>query len=348
MNAIVHTPKTRFRKGERVAMSHGGGGRAMADLIRNIFAHHFANPLLDQKHDATLLARPEGRIVISTDGHVISPIFFPGGDIGSLAVHGTLNDVAMGGGKPIALSAGFIIEEGFPLADLDRIAASMGEAARAAGVPIATGDTKVVERGKGDGVFITTTGIGVVDDAVDIGQHRIKPGQAIILSGPIGDHGVAIMASRQNLEFGTKIVSDSAALHHMVADMLAAVPDIALLRDPTRGGLSATMNELVEGAGFGLLIDEGAIPVRTEVASACELLGLDPLHIANEGKLVCICDADKVDTLLQVMGRHSEGSEACRIGEVCSEQPGFVRMKTAIGGMRVVDWLSGEQLPRIC
>lgn len=348
MNAIVHTPKTRFRKGERVAMSHGGGGRAMADLIRNIFAHHFANPLLDQKHDATLLARPEGRIVISTDGHVISPIFFPGGDIGSLAVHGTLNDVAMGGGKPIALSAGFIIEEGFPLADLDRIAASMGEAARAAGVPIATGDTKVVERGKGDGVFITTTGIGVVDDGVDIGQHRIKPGQAIILSGPIGDHGVAIMASRQNLEFGTKIVSDSAALHHMVADMLAAVPDIALLRDPTRGGLSATMNELVEGAGFGLLIDEGAIPVRTEVASACELLGLDPLHIANEGKLVCICDADKVDTLLQVMGRHSEGSEACRIGEVCSEQPGFVRMKTAIGGMRVVDWLSGEQLPRIC
>lgn len=348
MTVMAPPTKARFRQGERVAMSHGGGGRAMADLIRNIFAHHFANPLLEQRHDATLMARPEGRIVISTDGHVISPIFFPGGDIGSLAVHGTLNDVAMGGGRPIALSAGFIIEEGFPLADLDRIAASMGEAARAAGVPIATGDTKVVERGKGDGVFITTTGIGVVEDGVDIGPHRIRPGQAILLSGPIGDHGVAIMASRQNLEFGTQITSDSAALHRMVADMLAAVPDIALLRDPTRGGLSATMNELVEGAGFGLLMDEAAVPVRTEVASACELLGLDPLHIANEGKLVCICDADKVQTLLDVMAQHSEGSEARCIGEVCAEQPGFVRMKTAIGGMRVVDWLSGEQLPRIC
>jgi len=340
--------KARFRAGDCVTMSHGGGGRAMAELIRTIFAHHFANPLLDQRHDVARLDRPEGRIVVSTDGHVISPLFFPGGDIGSLAVHGTLNDVAMGGARPIALTAGFIIEEGFPLADLDRIAASMGEAARKAGVPIATGDTKVVERGKGDGVFITTTGIGVVGDDVDIGPHRLEAGQAVLLSGPIGDHGVAIMSSRQGLEFGTTVVSDSAALHHMVADMVTTAPTIALLRDPTRGGLSATLNELVESGRIGLMLDEAAIPVRPEVASACELLGLDPLHIANEGKLVCVCDPADAQGLLAVMRRHPEGEGAALIGHVTADQPGFVRMTTAIGGTRIVDWLSGEQLPRIC
>ncbi|WP_338466934.1 hydrogenase expression/formation protein HypE [Novosphingobium sp. ZN18A2] len=348
MTALEPLGKARFRADERVTMSHGGGARAMADLIRKVFAHHFANPLLDQHHDVARLDRPEGRIVVSTDGHVISPLFFPGGDIGSLAVHGTLNDVAMGGARPVALTAGFIIEEGFPLADLDRIAASMGEAARKAGVPIATGDTKVVERGKGDGVFITTTGIGVVPDGVEISPERIAPGQAILLSGPIGDHGVAILSARQGLEFGTSIVSDSAALHRMAADMIAAAPDIALLRDPTRGGLSATLNELVEGTRHGMLIDERAIPVRPEVASACELLGLDPLHIANEGKLVCICDAVDADRVLAAMHAHPEGAGAALIGHVTAEQPGFVRMTTRIGGMRVVDWLSGEQLPRIC
>lgn len=340
--------RTRFRKDDRVTMSHGGGGRAMAELIRNIFAHHFANPLLDQGHDVARLDAFEGRLVVSTDGHVISPLFFPGGDIGSLAIHGTLNDVSMGGARPIALTAGFIIEEGFPIADLDRIAASMGDAARAAGVPIATGDTKVVERGKGDGVFITTTGIGVVADNVDIGPHRLEAGQAILISGPIGDHGVAIMSSRERLEFGTSIQSDSAALHRMVAEMVKAVPSIALLRDPTRGGLSSTLNELVEGTRLGALIEEAAIPVRPEVASACELLGLDPLHIANEGKLVCMCDASEADRLLEIMRRHPEGEGAAKIGELTSDQPGFVRMVTAIGGTRIVDWLSGEQLPRIC
>ena len=348
MAPVRGTGRSRFRDGDLVTMSHGGGGRVMAGLIRDIFAHHFANPLLDQRHDATRMDRPAGRIVVSTDGHVIAPLFFPGGDIGSLAVHGTLNDVAMGGARPIALSAAFIIEEGFPLSDLDRIAASMGAASRAAGVPIVTGDTKVVERGKGDGVFITTTGIGVVPDDVDVGPHRLRAGQAVLLSGPIGDHGVAILSSRQGLEFGTSIESDSAALHHMVADMIAQCPNIALLRDPTRGGLSATLNELVEGTTLGIVMDEAMIPVRGEVASACEMLGLDPLHIANEGKLICICDADDADRLLAIMRCHAEGRQAAQIGQVTDEQPGFVRMKTTIGGTRIVDWLSGEQLPRIC
>lgn len=348
MNAPAGIVRPAIRADERVTMSHGGGGRATADLIARIFAPHFANPLLDQHHDVARLDRPMGRIVISTDGHVISPLFFPGGDIGSLAVHGTLNDVAMGGARPIALTAGFIIEEGFALADLERIAASMGAAARAAGVPIATGDTKVVERGKGDGVFITTTGVGVVPDGVDVGPHRMAAGQAVILSGSIGDHGVAILSSRQGLSFGTSILSDSAALHHMVADMVAAAPGIALLRDPTRGGLSATLNELVFGTSCGMMLDERAIPVRAEVASACELLGLDPLHIANEGKLICLCDPADVDAVLMAMRAHPQGRDAVLIGTVTGDQPGFVRMTTAIGGTRIVDWLSGEQLPRIC
>lgn len=347
MNAPAALP-LRFRPDERVTMSHGGGGRATADLIRDIFARHFSNPLLDEGHDAARIAVPAGRLAFSTDGHVVSPLFFPGGDIGSLAVHGTINDIAMGGGWPIALSAGFIIEEGFPLADLDRVAASMGAAARAAGVPIATGDTKVVERGKADGLFITTAGIGTIPDQVDIGPHRLAQGQAILLSGPIGDHGVAIMASRQGLAFGTSIVSDSTALHRMVAAMLAAVPGIAVLRDPTRGGLAATLGELTEDSGLGMLIDEAAIPLRAEVASACELLGLDPLHIANEGKLVCLCDPADAAPLLAIMQSHGEGREAALIGHVTADQPGFVRMTTRIGGTRVVDRLSGEPLPRIC
>ncbi|MEE3624066.1 hydrogenase expression/formation protein HypE [Nitrospirillum sp. BR 11752] len=331
-----------------VDMSHGGGGRAMARLIRDIFLRHLANPLLEQGHDATRLDVGSGRIAVTTDAHVISPLFFPGGDIGSLAVHGTLNDLAMAGARPVALTAAFIIEEGFPLADLDRIAASMGQASRDAGVPVATGDTKVVERGKGDGVFITTSGIGVVPEGVDINPRRLAPGQVILLSGPIGDHGIAILSKRQGLEFGTEIRSDSAALHRMVADMIAVVPGVAVLRDPTRGGLSATLNELTNAAGVGMQLEERAIPVRPEVAAACELLGLDPLNVANEGKLVCVCEPGDVETLLAVMRDHAEGRDAARIGHVTVDRPGFVRMTTAIGGQRVVDWLSGEQLPRIC
>ncbi|NBC35237.1 hydrogenase expression/formation protein HypE [Novosphingobium sp. FSY-8] len=346
------TAQDLIRPGAVIEMAHGGGGRATARLIRQIFARHFANPLLDQGHDAAVLPRPVGRIVMTTDAHVVSPLTFPGGDIGSLSVHGTLNDVACGGAWPIALSAAFIIEEGFPLADLDRIAASMGAAARSAGVPIATGDTKVVERGHGDGVYITTTGIGVVPDGVEISPQRIRSGQAVLLSGTVGDHGIAILSRRQGLEFGTGIQSDSAALHRMVADMVAAVPGIAVLRDPTRGGLSATLNELAEASGHTITLNEAAIPIRPEVAGACEMLGLDPLHIANEGKMICICAEEDAEPLLTIMRAHPQGGDAARIGTVgdaaAPGTPGLLRMTTLIGGMRIVDWLAGEQLPRIC
>ncbi|EGD60626.1 Hydrogenase expression/formation protein hypE [Novosphingobium nitrogenifigens DSM 19370] len=341
-----------LRPGATVEMAHGGGGLATTRLVREIFARHFANPILAQGHDAARIEAPSGRLVMTTDAHVVSPLEFPGGDIGSLAVHGTINDVAMGGAQPIALSAAFIIEEGFPLETLDRIAQSMGRAARDAGVPIVTGDTKVVERGHGDGVYIATTGIGVVPEGVTIAPENIAPGMAILVSGTLGDHGVAILSRRQGLEFSTTIASDSAALHRMVADMVAAVPDIAVLRDPTRGGLSATLNELAEAAGVTMTLDEAAIPVRPEVAGACELLGLDPMHIANEGKLVCICPADRAQDVLDVMRSHPEGRDAALIGTVGDRAapgtPGLLRMTTLIGGTRVVDWLAGEPLPRIC
>jgi hydrogenase expression/formation protein HypE len=320
----------------------------MAELISDLFQRHLSNPILDQGNDAALLNVPAGRLVMSTDGHVISPLFFPGGDIGSLAVHGTLNDVATAGAKPLYLTAGFILEEGFPLADLERIVVSMALAAREAGVPIVTGDTKVVENGKGDGVFITTTGLGVVPEGVHVSVERARPGQAILLSGSIGDHGVAILSKRENLEFETEIRSDSAALHTLVADMVAEVPGIAVLRDPTRGGLAATLNEIARTAGVGIHLDETKIPVKRDVAAACELLGLDPLYVANEGKLVCLCEADDAERLLAVMKAHPLGQDAAIIGTVTEDEAHLVEMETDIGGLRVVDWLSGEQLPRIC
>lgn len=345
MNAI--TPGISHRKGA-VDMAHGGGGRAMAELIDDLFRRHLSNSILDQGNDTALFQVPAGRLVMSTDGHVISPLFFPGGDIGSLSVHGTLNDVAMAGAKPLYLTAGFILEEGFPLADLERIVASMALAAREAGVPIVTGDTKVVEKGKGDGVFITTTGLGVVPEDVHVSAERARPGQAILLSGSIGDHGVAILSKRENLEFETEIKSDSAALHTLVADMIEAVPGIAVLRDPTRGGLAATLNEVARSAGVGMHLDETTIPVKPDVAAACELLGLDPLYVANEGKLVCLCDAGDAEKLLAVLKAHPLGRDAAIIGKVVEDDAGLVEMETEIGGLRVVDWLSGEQLPRIC
>lgn len=331
-----------------VDMTHGGGGRAMAGLIRDLFQRHLGNPILAQGHDAALLDVPAGRLVMSTDGHVISPLFFPGGDIGSLAIHGTLNDVAMAGARPLYLTAGFILEEGFPLADLERIVISMARAARDAGVPIVTGDTKVVEKGKGDGVFITTTGLGVVAEGVDIAPEKARAGQAILLSGSVGDHGIAVLSKRENLEFETEISSDSAALHGLVAAMVEAVPEIAVLRDPTRGGLAAALNEIARSAGVGMVLDETAIPVKADVAAACELLGLDPLYVANEGKLICLCEAKDAERLLDVMRRHPLGRDAVLIGEVVEDDASLVRMRTGFGGQRVVDWLAGEQLPRIC
>lgn len=338
-----------FRNG-RVDLTHGSGGRAMAQLIDELFVRHFDNPMLRQQNDGACIALPPGggRVVMATDSHVVSPLFFPGGDIGCLSVHGTLNDVAMSGGKPLWLAAGFILEEGFPLADLERIVVSMAQAARDAGVPIVTGDTKVVEEGKGDGVFITTTGVGLAPDGINVSADRARPGDRILLSGFLGDHGVAIMSERENLSFETTIRSDTAALHTLVATMLEAVPDLHCLRDPTRGGLAAVLNEFAAQSGVGMLIREQAIPVRAEVAAACELLGLDPLYVANEGKLVAICAPEDADRLLATMRAHPQGRDAAIVGEVVEDAHGFVQMETAFGGRRMVDWLTGEQLPRIC
>jgi hydrogenase expression/formation protein HypE len=334
----------------RVDMSHGAGGRAMADLVAGIFRDAFANEFLNQGNDQASLPIPSGgRMVMTTDGYVVSPLFFPGGDIGSLAVHGTINDLAMAGARPLYLSAGFIIEEGFPLADLQRIAQSMGRASREAGVPVVTGDTKVVERGKADGVFITTAGVGVVQAGLVLSGDRAEPGDAVILSGCIGDHGVAIMSSRENLAFETAILSDCASLHGLVAAMVeAAGPWLRLMRDPTRGGLAATLNELAHQSGVGLRIREDAIPVKPQVAAACELLGLDPLFVANEGKLVAVVAPEGAEACLAAMRAHPLGREAAVIGSAVADDRLFVQMTTAFGGGRIVDWLSGEQLPRIC
>lgn len=331
-----------------VDMTHGGGGRAMAELIRDLFQRHLSNPILDRGDDAGLVIVPEGRLVMSTDGHVISPVFFPGGDIGALSVHGTVNDLAMMGARPLYLTAGFILEEGFPLADLDRIVASMARAARDADVQVISGDTKVVERGKGDGIFITTTGLGVVPQGLDLSAAHVRPGQAVLVSGTLGDHGVAVLSKRENLEFETQITSDSAALHGLVSEMVAGFPGIAMLRDPTRGGLAATLNEIAAQAGVGITLEEARIPVSPDVAAACELLGLDPLNTANEGKLIAICPAEVAQELLEVMRAHPLGRAAAIIGSVTEDPAHLVQMKTAFGGTRIVDWLAGEQLPRIC
>ena len=342
-----YTRKLDLKNG-RIDMSHGSGGKAMAQLVDELFVNAFANPLLEQRNDQAMFEVSAGRMVMTTDSYVVSPLFFPGGDIGSLAVHGTVNDIAMAGAKPLYLTAGFIIEEGFALSDLDRIVTSMAEAARAAGVAIVTGDTKVVERGKGDGVFINTTGIGVVPPGVARPATAPVRATPILVSGFVGDHGVAIMSTRESLSFDTTILSDSAALHGLVADMVAAVPDIHVMRDPTRGGLATTLNEIAHQSGVGMILREAAIPVREEVAAACELLGLDPLYVANEGKLVAICAPEDAETLLNVMRSHPLGADAAIIGTVREDDHRFVQLETTFGGKRIVDWLAGEQLPRIC
>ena len=336
-----------FEHGQ-VELSHGSGGRAMAQLIEELFAVAFRNPWLDQRNDQACLELPPGRIAMTTDSYVVSPLFFPGGDIGSLAVHGTVNDLAMAGARPLHLSAGFILEAGFPLADLRRIVESMAQAARAAGVTVVTGDTKVVEHGKGDGVFINTAGIGVIPEGLQLSGDRARPGDSVLLSGSLGDHGVAVMAQRSGLEFETALESDSAALHELVAVMVATAPGLRCLRDPTRGGLAATLNEIADQSGVGIKLWETAIPVKPPVAAVCELLGLDPLYVANEGKLVAICPPEDVDRLLAAMRAHPLGAAAALIGTVREDAHHFVTMETRLGGQRMVDWLSGEQLPRIC
>jgi len=337
-----------FKHG-RIDLGHGAGGRASAQLVHELFAAAFSNPWLEQGNDGAVMAPIAGEWVIATDAHVITPLFFPGGDIGSLAVHGTINDVAVMGARPLYLSAAFILEEGFPLSELKRIVESMAQAARAAGVAIVTGDTKVVEKGKGDGVFITTTGFGVIPPgAPRPAGDRAAVGDAVLVSGAIGDHGVAILSTRESLGFGTEIRSDSAALHGLIAAMLTRVPDVRVLRDPTRGGLATTLNEIAAQSNVGIRIREADIPIQPQVAAACELLGLDPLYSANEGKLVAICPAAQADALLAAMRADPLGVHAACIGEVVADPHNFVEMTTRFGGRRIVDWLSGEQLPRIC
>jgi len=336
-----------------VDLTHGSGGRSMVQLISELFARHLGNDYLGQGNDGAVLPAPivngrPGRLVMSTDCHVVSPLFFPGGDIGCLSVHGTVNDVAVMGATPLYLAAGFVLEEGFPLADLARIVESMARAAREAGVPVVTGDTKVVERGKGDGVFITTTGVGVLADGLELGGGLARPGDVIIVSGSLGDHGVAIMSKRENLSFDVPIESDTAALNGLIAAMLATGAGLRCLRDPTRGGLAATLNEIALQSGVGMMLYEKAIPVKPAVAAACEFLGLDPLYVANEGKLVAICNALDGELVLDAMRKHPLGRDACFIGDVVADDHHFVQLTTAFGGKRIVDWLAGDQLPRIC
>ena len=333
----------------RVDMTHGSGGRAMAQLIEELFAKHLDNEFLRQGNDGALLPSPgAGRLVMATDSHVVSPLFFPGGDIGCLSVHGTINDVAVMGAKPLWLAAGFILEEGFPLADLARIVESMAKAAREAGVPIVTGDTKVVEQGKADGVFITTTGVGIVPEGREIGGARARVGDVILCSGAIGDHGKAIMAQRESLGFSSPIVSDTAALHGLIEALFASGSEVRVLRDPTRGGVATTLNEIAKQSGVGMMLEEAAIPVNPAVAAACEFLGLDPLYVANEGKLLAIVAPEDADKALAALHAHPLGERAARIGKVTEDPHHFVQMTTGFGGRRIVDWLTGEQLPRIC
>jgi hydrogenase expression/formation protein HypE len=332
-----------------VVLGHGGGGKLSAELIEHLFLPA-VSPDADAGRlmDAAVVDSPGGRMAVSTDSFVVRPLFFPGGNIGELAVHGTVNDVAMAGARPLYLTSGFIVEEGLSIATLGRIVAAMGRAARAAGVTLVAGDTKVVERGHGDGVYINTTGIGWIPAGVDVRPERARPGDVVLLSGDIGDHGMAVMSVRAGLAFDTEIVSDSAALNGLVADMLAACPDIHALRDPTRGGLAATLNEIARAAAVGIALDERRVPVKPAVAAACDMLGLDPFYVANEGKLVAMVPPAAADAVLAAMRAHHLGAGAVAIGTVTGEHPGLVVARTGIGGQRVVDMALGEQLPRIC
>lgn len=329
-------------------MAHGSGGKLSQRLMQEIVMPGFRNELLEPLHDGALFSVNGTRLAFSTDSYVVSPIFFPGGDIGKLAVHGTVNDLAMCGAKAMYLSVGFILEEGLPMANFARVVDSMREAAAAAGVIIVTGDTKVVDRGKADGIFINTSGIGVVREGVSIAPSRARVGDKILLSGEIAVHGIAIMSVREGLEFETKIASDTAPLHGLVEVMLAACEDIHVLRDPTRGGVSSALMEIAQSAGVGMLLDEARIPIGEAVKGACEILGLDPLYVANEGKLLAIVPAGDAERVLHAMRGHPLGRDAAIIGEVTGNHPGLVLMRTRVGGTRVVDMLSGEQLPRIC
>jgi hydrogenase expression/formation protein HypE len=336
-------------KEERITLAHGAGGKATHTLIDALFLEAFRNPLLEAMEDQAVLSLGGARIAFTTDSYVVSPIFFPGGDIGDLAVNGTVNDLCMSGARPLYLSCGFILEEGFPVADLQRIAASMAVAAQAAGVTIVTGDTKVVQRGKADGCFINTAGVGLLERPVELGAHRCRPGDAIIVSGPIGDHGVTIMLARGELEIEADVKSDTAPLHDLVAALLDAVPDgVRAMRDATRGGVATILNEMAKASNVAVIIEEDKIPVRPEVNGACEILGIDPLYVACEGRFVVVVDGEAAQDALDALRTRPGGEGAAIIGRIKDDPPGLVLLKTGFGGTRIVDMLVGDPLPRIC
>lgn len=341
--------KLDLRKG-CVELVHGAGGKASAQMFEELYRPAFSNAALDLGDDAAHLMLDSQRLVVATDGHVVSPLFFPGGDIGCLAVHGTVNDLAMGGAIPKHLTAGFILEEGFPLSDLKRIVDSMAAATREAGVSIVAGDTKVVERGKGDGVFITTTGLGILPEGMrePPGAHRARADDCILVSGTLGDHGTTILAARDDLPLMAPIRSDTACLHDLAGTLLSAVPEVRTLRDPTRGGFATAINEICRASGTGALLKEGDIPIRRPVEAACEILGVDPLYLANEGKLIAIVPPEQKDQALAVLKAHPLGADAACVGYLTSDPDGFVQIETTLGGRRMLDWLVGDPLPRIC
>lgn len=333
---------------DRIILAHGSGGRLTHDLISRVFLSRLDNAILAPLGDSALLNLGGSRLAFTTDSYVVTPLFFAGGDIGRLAICGTVNDLSMAGATPQCLSAGFVVEEGFPIADLERIVDSMNAAAEEAGVAVVTGDTKVVEKGSADGVFINTSGLGIVPEGIAVGPDRARSGDVIVVSGSLGDHGIAVLSKREGLGFETEIQSDCAPLNGLVSAILEVSPDLRCLRDPTRGGLATTLNELATQSGVGMIIREDTIPIKPAVRGACELLGYDPLYLANEGKLVAIVPLGVAGEVIARMRDHPHGQEASIIGEVVAENPGLVAMRTGIGGTRILDMLSGEMLPRIC
>jgi hydrogenase expression/formation protein HypE len=333
---------------DTIQLAHGAGGRLSAELIETFILPRFANTVLDRLEDQAVLAVPQGRLAFSTDTFVVDPIFFPGGDIGDLAVNGTVNDVALGGATPLWLSVGFVLEEGFPLADFHRVLCSMEAAARTAGVQVVTGDTKVVGRGSCDRIFINTSGLGLVREGVDISSAHLRPGDRVLLSGTLADHGMAVMTAREGLSFRTRVTSDTAALNGLIDVILDVCPAVRALRDPTRGGLATTLNEFAASSKVGIRLDDGSIPVRPDTAGACEILGIDPLYVANEGKLAAVIPPEAAEAVLAAVRAHPLGAEAALIGEVTAENAGLVTLRTGLGAERIVDMPVGEQLPRIC
>ena len=345
LTASCPLPITNYKQ---IVLAHGSGGKLSHQLLEKMVLPQFQNELLQPLHDGAIFSLNGERVAFSTDSFVVSPIFFPGGDIGKLAIHGTINDLAMCGARPLYLSVSFILEEGLPMEDFWRVVQSMRVAADDADVRLVTGDTKVVDRGKADKIFINTSGIGIVPNETSIHPARAMVGDKIIISGPIAVHGIAIMSVREGLEFETEVASDTAALHELVAAMISSSIDIHVLRDPTRGGVTSALTEIAQTANVGMLLNESSIPISEEVKGACEILGLDPLYVANEGKLLAIVASEDADRVLDVLRLHSLGKDAALIGKVVKEHPGLIMMKTRVGGTRVVDMLSGEQLPRIC